>query len=153
MLFLLLTLLQVPAPPVMPVATVNVSRVLDESTVGKAATAQLRAFRDEKQQALATRQGALQQLRASRALPATIERAQVEFQRFTEDAQIDISALDRQLQVEFERKLRPVLTKIVEDEGIGILFEYPQATIVWIAPAIDITTKVIERLDAAAKAP
>ena len=55
------------------------------------------------------------------------------------------------MQLEFDKKLRPVLNTIVEEEHIGILFEYPQQLIVWAAPAVDITAKVIERLDAAAK--
>ena len=64
---------------------------------------------------------------------------------------MDFAALDRQVQQEFDKRLRPVLNQIAEEEHIGILFEYPQQVIVWVAPAVDITTKVIERLDAASK--
>jgi Skp family chaperone for outer membrane proteins len=150
-LVLVAWLLQAPAPPLVPAAIVNVPRLIAESVVGKAATAQLQAFQAEKQKAIADRQAALKRMSESRALRSQIERAQVELQRFTEDAQVDVAALDRQVQLEFEKKLRPVLTKFAEEEHIGILFEYPQQLIVWIAPAIDITERVIERLDAAAK--
>jgi Skp family chaperone for outer membrane proteins len=150
-LFLLGLFLQLPAPPETPAAIVNVPRVVAESVVGKAVTARLQAFQSEKQRAIADRQATLKRLSDSRALQAQIDRAQVELQRFAEDAQVDVEALDRQVQLEFEKKLRPVLTKIVEEDHIGILFEYPQQLIVWVAPAIDITAKVIERLDAAEK--
>jgi hypothetical protein len=61
------------------------------------------------------------------------------------------SGPDRQIQAEFEKKLRPVLSKIAEEDHIGILFEYPKQVIIWFAPAVDITAKVIARLDAAAR--
>ena len=140
-----------PAPPVVPAAVVNVPRLIAESIVGKATTAQLRAFQADMQKGIADKQAALKRLNDARALPAQIERAQLELRRFTEDAQLDVAALDRQMQLEFDKKLRPVLNTIVEEEHIGILFEYPQQLIVWAAPAVDITAKVIERLDAAAK--
>jgi len=152
MTFLILALtLQLAAPPAMPAAIVNVSRLIAESIDGKTATARLQALQTEKQKAIAERQAALKRLNDSRALPAQVARAQVELQRFTEDAQVDVAALDRQVRSEFEKKLRPVLNKIVEEERIGILFEYPQQLIVWAAPAVDITARVLERLDAAAR--
>jgi Skp family chaperone for outer membrane proteins len=153
-LILLALLLQPPAPPApptVPAAIVNVPRLIAESIDGKAATAQLQAFQADRQRAIADRQAALKRLSDSRAVAAEIERAQVELRRLTEDAQLDVAALDRQVQADFEKKLRPVLNKIAEEDHIGILFEYPQQMIVWAAPAVDITAKVIERLDAAAK--
>jgi Skp family chaperone for outer membrane proteins len=140
-----------PAAPVVPSAVVNIPRLIAESIDGKAATAQLQAFQGEKQRAIADKQATLRRLNESKTLPAQIQRAQLELQRFTEDAQVDFAALDRQVQQEFDKRLRPVLNQIAEEEHIGILFEYPQQVIVWVAPAVDITSKVIERLDAASK--
>ena len=150
-LILLAFVLQLPMRPEIPVAIVNVPRVIAESVAGKAATAQLQALQTEKQKAIAEKQATLKRLSDSSALQSQIERAQIELQRFTEDARVDVRALDRQVQAAFEKKLRPVLDKIAEERHIGILFEYPQQLIVWVAPTVDITATVIERLDAAEK--
>jgi Skp family chaperone for outer membrane proteins len=143
--------LQLPALADLPTAVVNVQRLIAESIPGKAATAQLRAAQTQKQKEIADKQAELQQLNRATALPARIEKAQVELRRLTEDAQAELAALDRQLQDEFDKKLRPVVANIAEEEHIGIIFEYPHQLIVWAAPSIDITTKVIARLDAEAK--
>ena len=67
------------------------------------------------------------------AIPARLERARLELQRLTEDAQAELAALDRQLQDEFDKKLRPVVAHIAEEEHIGIIFRYPQQLLVWAA--------------------
>jgi Skp family chaperone for outer membrane proteins len=150
MTFLLLALsLQLQVSPAVPVAIVNVPRLVAESMAGKAATAQLHALQAEKEKAISDKQAILSGLNQSRALTAQIERAQIELQRFTEDAKQDLATLDRELQAAFDQKLQQALNKIGEREHIGVIFEYPQQMIVWVVPALDITTKVIEQLDAA----
>ena len=151
LMFLLALWLPGPLAPALPAAIINVPRLLAES-IDKAATAHVRALQAEKQQVLAEKQAELKRLNDVRAVKARVERAQVELQRLAEDAQLDVAALDRQVQLKFDKKLRPVLNKIIEEDHIGILFEYPQQLIVWAAPTVDITAKVIERLDAATKA-
>jgi Skp family chaperone for outer membrane proteins len=143
--------LQLPTPLDVPMRVVNTPRLVAESMVGKAATAQLKTLQTEKQKALSEKQLEVQKLAASRAVTAQIEKAQLELQRLTLDAEAELASLDRQLQEEFDRKLRPVVAQIAEEDHIGIVFEYPQQMIVWAAPAVDITSKVIERLDAATK--
>jgi Skp family chaperone for outer membrane proteins len=134
-----------------PAAIVNVQRVIEESAVGKAATAQLRTVQTQKQKAIADKQAEVQQLRRSATPAARVERAQLELQRLTQDAEAELKALDQQLQEEFLKKLRPVVAQIAEEEHIGILFQYPQPLIVWVSPAIDVTAKVLARLDAESK--
>jgi Skp family chaperone for outer membrane proteins len=134
-----------------PTAFVNVPRVIEESAAGKAAMAQLRTVQTQKQQAIAEKQAEVQQLRRSTTVPALVEKAQRELQRLTEDADAELRALDRQLQEEFNKKLRPVVAQIAEEEHIGIIFQYPQPLIVWASPAIDVTAKVLARLDAETK--
>jgi Skp family chaperone for outer membrane proteins len=149
---LLLTLaLQSPIHLEIPTAVVNVPRLVAESTVGKAAAAQLKALQADKQKVLSDKQAEVQRLAASKAPSSQIERAQVELQRLTQDAESELASLDRELQNDLEKKLRPVVAQIAAEDHIGIIFEYPQQLIVWAAPSIDITAKVIERLDAASK--
>jgi Skp family chaperone for outer membrane proteins len=148
----LLTLtLQLPTAAERPTAVVNIPRVVAESTIGKAATAQLRELQAEKQKAITDKQAEVQRLNQAHALPAQIGKARLELERLTQDAEVDLAALDRQLQAEFNRKLQPVVAQVAEEEHIGILFEYPSPLIVWVAPAIDVTSTVIAHLDAASK--
>jgi Skp family chaperone for outer membrane proteins len=100
-----------------PTGVVNMPRLVAESMVGKAATAQLKAFQVEKQKVLSDKQAEVQRLAASRVATAQIEKAQLELQRLTQDAESELADFDRQLHEEW----------------------------------IDITSKVIERLDAASK--
>jgi Skp family chaperone for outer membrane proteins len=140
--------LQLPSLPDSPPAIVNVPRLVRESALGKAATAQLRAAQTQKQKAIAEKQAEVQQLSRSSAAPARVQRAQVELERLTQDAETELAALDQQLQKEFDKKLRPIVAQIAEEEHIGIIFEYPQQLILWASPSIDVTAKVIARLDA-----
>ena len=140
--------LQVPSLPDSPPAILNVPRLVRESALGKATTSQLRAAQTQKEKAIADKQAEVQQLSRSSAPPARVQRAQVELQRLAQDAQAELAALDQQLQKEFDRKLRPIVAKIAEEEHIGIIFEYPQQLILWASPSIDVTAKVIARLDA-----
>ena len=153
MIFHLLLTLSLQLSPLAdpPTAVVNVQRVIEESAAGKAATTQLRTFQTQKQKAISDKQAEVQQLRRSTTLPALVEKAQRELQRLTEDADAELKALDRQLQEELSKKLRPVVAQIAEEEHIGIIFQYPQPLIVWASPAIDVTAKVLARLDAEAK--
>ena len=144
--------LQGPAQSASPAAVVNIQRLIAESTAGKAATAQLRAFQTQKQKVISDKQAEVQQLTRSGAIRTQIEKAQLELQRLTEDAEAELAALDRQLQDEFQKKLRPVVAQIAIEEHIGIILELPQPMIVWASPSMDLTAKVIARLEAASKA-
>jgi Skp family chaperone for outer membrane proteins len=153
---LLLSLLQSPASAgqdVTPSRIVNVPRLIAESIDGKAATAKLRTFQDEKRKAVEAKQAAVQKLSVSKASAVEIERARLDAQRATEDADREMAALSRQVQDDFDRRLRPVLKEIAESDHVGIVFEYPQRLIIWAAPEADITDEVIARLDAASKKP
>ena len=146
---ILLTLsLQSPSVPEAPAAVLNVRRLIEESTLGKAVTAQLRSVQAQKQKSIADKQAEVDQLRLTNAVPARVERAQLELVRLAQDAEADLRSLDEQLQREFDKKLRPVVAKIAEEEHIGILFQYPSQLVVWVSPSVDVTAKVIARLDA-----
>jgi len=153
MIFHILLALSLQASPLSdpPTAVVNIQRLVAESTLGKAATAQLRAFQMQQQKVIADKQAEVQQLNRSGALRTRIEKAQLELQRLTQDAETELAALDRQLQEEFSKKLRPVIAQIAIEEHIGIILELPQQMILWVSPSADVTAKVIERLEAETK--
>jgi Skp family chaperone for outer membrane proteins len=148
---LLLLALQPPTTLEVPTAIVNTTRLVAESTAGKAATAQLKALQSEKQKIVSDKQAEVQKLVDAKAAPTQLQKAQLELQRLTQDAQLALENLDRELQDEFNKKIRPLMAQIAEEEHIGIVFEYPQPMIVWTSSTVDITSKVIERLDAASR--
>ena len=53
--------------------------------------------------------------------------------------------------MDFFKKVEPLVLQIVNEDKLGILFTFPNPNIVWAGPSVDITTKVIQRLDAAIK--
>ena len=136
------------APPIVPLAILNVPRLVAETSAGKALSARLETVRNEKQKAISEKQAALQALRAKNGAVADVQRAQVELQRMGQDANAELEGLNERMQTEFFSKVEPVLKQILDEEHIGVIVEYPHPSFVlWADPSIDITTKVIERLD------
>jgi outer membrane protein len=157
-----------PAPRPFPegarVAYLVVQRVINESTDGKASSAKVQALNqkkvnelNEKQKALQTAQTKLQQGgdllkdEARDQLAKDIERMNRDIQRFTQDAQTEVQDLQADLQVEFQKKLAPIIQQIATEKGLHMIVG-PESPILWADPALDITAEVIKRLDAAAAA-
>jgi len=164
----------VPAAPTPPrpfpegakIAFVVLQRIANESTEGKAATTKIQALQQKKAAELNEKnkqlQGLQQKLEKEGSVLATtaqadiqkqIERIQVDIQRFTQDAQQEISELQNQLQQQFETRVQPVIAKIAEEKGLHYVFNGPDAALVWADPGLDISADVIKRLDGASQAP
>lgn len=158
---------QKPAQPPAPfpdgarVAAVDLQRIANESVEGKAATAKLEALRkkrtdelNEKNKALqANQQKLLQQggvlsPEAQSQLQKEIDKQQVEIQRFTQDAQKEVEELQQELQLEFQKRLFPILQQVAAELKVHMLFSVGDAGIIWVAPGIDITEEVIRRFNA-----
>ena len=150
MLTLLLTL-QLSTGQAAQAAILNVPRLVAETADGKAASARLAALRAERQKTLAAKEGEVRALIQKKAAPAAIERLQVELRRMTEDAEAELSGLQRSLELDFFSKIQPVVRQILNEEHLVMILTFPNPIIVWAAPAVDITPKVIQRLDAAAR--
>ena len=117
-----------PAPQVQrafPVGTkyafVNIQRIAAESAAGKTLAGKVQALNQQKVNELNEKnkalQGSQQKLDAGGSvlsptaiaqLQKDIERQQIDIQRFTEDAQQDVTNLQTQLQDEFQVRLSPV---------------------------------------------
>jgi Skp family chaperone for outer membrane proteins len=147
----LLLALQISAELAFPPAILNLPRVMSESVEGKAVIAKFEAVRGEREKTLSSKRAEIQGLIEKKAIAATVERSQVELQRMTEDAEAQLTDLQRALQVDFFKKVEPLVLQIVNEDKLGILFTFPNPNIVWAGPSVNITTKVIQRLDAAIK--
>ena len=133
--------------PANGIAVVNLQRALTESSTGRALIAKVSALRDEKAQALAERQRALDAEITRGTAASTIERLRVELQRASEDADAEVADLVRSVQDDFGKRLRPILQQILEEDHLGLIFEVPNPVVVWAHPTLDVTAKAITLLD------
>jgi Skp family chaperone for outer membrane proteins len=85
-------------------------------------------------------------------LQQEVERQQRDIQRFTEDAQQDVADLQTQLQEEFQVRLSPIIEQVATERQLHMLFSVVDSGLVWADPALDITTEVIQKFDAAPNA-
>jgi len=150
-----------PFPDGAKVAYINIQRIAGESAEGKAATAKVKALNDKKVQELAEKnkqlQAGQQKLQqsgtvlsdAARAqLEKDIEKIQVEIQRFTQDAQAEVQDLQQQLQVEFQKRLMPVINAVAAERALHVVFSQADSGLVWADTGLDLTAEVIRRFDA-----
>jgi Skp family chaperone for outer membrane proteins len=163
---------QAPAPQVQrpfPVGTkyafVNIQRIAAESAAGKTLAGKVQALNQQKVNELNEKnkvlQGSQQKLEAGGSvlsptaiaqLQKDIERQQVDIQRFTEDAQQDVTNLQTQLQDEFQVRLSPVIQQVATERGLHMLFSVVDSGLVWADPSLDITPEVIQKFDSAPSA-
>ena len=147
-------------------AILNVQYLVANSNEGKAMSGRLQALQEQKAKDLNERN---KQLQASQdklekgasvmsdavrgQLQLDIEKQQREIQRFTEDAQQELQSLGQQLQVEFERKLTPIVDAVAKQKGVHFIFNAADSGLVWAAvESMDLTGDVLQAFDAAMKA-
>jgi len=159
-----------PAPAPFPegakYAFVNIQRIANESAEGKAATARINALVQRKQTEGADRtkqlQAAQQKLEAGGSvlsenargqLQKEIDRLTVDIQRFNEDAQEEVTALQNEAQGEFQTKLVPVIQQVARERGLLAVFSAADSGVIWGEPGLDISVDIIKRFDAANPVP
>ena len=161
-----------PAPPAVPLpfpvgakfAYINPPRIFQEAQAGKAAVGRINTLTQKKQTEFQTKQKAMQDNQAklqsqsgvmSEAargqLEKEIEKQNTDLQRFQQDAQAEINELQNEVQSDFVQKVNPILDQIAKEKGLQVLFNGGEAGFAWADPALDLTTEVIKRLDAATK--
>jgi outer membrane protein len=159
-----------PVPPPKPFpagakfAVIDLQRIAVESTEGKSAAARINSLNqkkvaelNDKNKALQTAQqklaaGALLTDAAKAQIQKEIDRMNLDIQRFTQDAQAEVQELSQQVQLDFQRKLMPIIELVAIDKGVQIVFTN-DAGLVWADEALDLTPEVIRRFDGAMGAP
>ncbi len=157
---------QPPAPPRpfpdgAKIAYMNIPRIAAESTEGKASTSKVNALRERKlgelnaqnKQLEAAQQklnsGSLLSEEARGVTQKEVERLQVAIQRSQQDAEAEMQELQQQLQLDFQRKLSPIIQQVAVERGIHMLLSQTDAGMVWADPGLDLTSDIIKRFDAA----
>jgi Skp family chaperone for outer membrane proteins len=155
-----------PFPAGAKVAFVDFQRVAAESVEGQISSSKINALVAKKQaegaekakqlqtneQRLA-QSGAVMTEAARTQLEKDIERQKREGERFQQDAQAEIMELQQELQLDFQKKISPLVQQIVQDKGLHLLLSRADAGIVWGDPGLDLTTDFVKKLDAVTPKP
>ncbi len=156
-----------PAAPVVPfpdgakLAFIDVQRIIAESKEGQTASNKVKALNDRKvaelnernkslqtdQQKLASGAGVLSDS-AREELQRKIERQNTDIERATQDAQKELQDLQQSLQLEFQRKLNPVLAEVAQEKGLHLVFSAGDAGLAWAHAGLDLTADIIKKFDA-----
>jgi outer membrane protein len=158
-----------PAPKPFPegakIGYVVLQRIANESAEGKQATARIQALQQKKAAELTDKNKQLQGIQAKLEKEAAVlsataqadlakqaEKLNTDIQRFTQDAQAEITELQQQLQQQFQVRIEPVLAKVGAAKGLHFIFNGPDSGLVWADQGLDISDDVIKALDTAAAA-
>ena len=155
-----------PFPQGAKVAYVVLQRIANESADGRVATTRIQALQQKKAADLNERnkqltamqqklekEGSVMSPNAAGDLQKNIEKATLDVQRFTQDAQAEVQELQQSLQQEFQQRLEPVLQQVAQEMGLQFVFNGPDAGLVWADAALDISSEIIRKLDSAKPAP
>ena len=140
-------------------AFINIQRIASESVEGKASSGRLEALRAKKASDLNDRNKAIETLQAKQKsnvmsddaraqAQRDIEKLQVEIQRMTQDAQQEMQDMQNELQVDFQRKVAPIIQLVAQEKSIQMLFSQGDSGLVWADTGLDLTNEVIKRFDA-----
>jgi len=148
-------------------AYINIQRIAGESAEGKASSGRLEALRTKKANELNDKNKQLeaQQAKQKSSVMSDDARAQVQrdidkltvdIQRMTQDAQQELQDMQNELQLEFQRKVAPIIQAVATEKSVQMLFSQGDSGLVWADAGLDLTAEVIRRFDAvtaAAKPP
>ena len=121
-------------------AYIRLDVIAAASSEGRVASEKVKALNDQKVRELNDRnkalQAAQQKLEQGGAVLNEAARGQLQprssgssviIQRFTEDAQQDVQALQQQLQADFQRKLDPSIDRVAKEKQVHMVFSVPTA--------------------------
>ena len=149
-----------PYPEGAKVAFFDVQAVASSSADGKGATAKLQDLEKKKIAEIQAKSKQLEDTRtklqtsgsimndqARLAAEKEVDKLTREVQYLQQEAQAERQQLQTELQVEFQRKLAPVLDQIAKEKGLHMLFDFQTSGALWADPGLDLTQEVIKRLD------
>jgi len=155
---------QAPAPVKFPdgakIAFINIQQIATESIEGKGSTAKLEALRQKKANELADKNKQIEALQAKQKSSVIgddaraqaqrdIDRLNVDIQRMTQDAQQELQDMQNELQLDFQRKIAPIIEAVAVEKSIQLLFSQGDSGLVWADRGLDLTGEVIKRFDSA----
>jgi outer membrane protein len=150
-----------PYPEGAKVAFFDVQAVASNSSDGKAATGKLQELEKKKVAEIQAKNKQLEEARTKQqtssgimndnarlSLEKEVDKLTREVQFLQQEAQSERNALQNELQVEFQRKLAPVLDQIAKEKSLHLLLDINSSGAMWVEPGLDLTQEIIKRLDA-----
>jgi Skp family chaperone for outer membrane proteins len=138
------------------VAFVSASRILTESTHGRAEAGRLQALQQQRAADLRAKQQALeatrQQLASASDSPARLELQQKEFQqrteleRATQQMQVDLQALQREVNTDLQQRVRTVLNDVMKTQNYQLVLN-ADTSVIWSTPELDLTAAIVSRMN------
>lgn len=77
------------------------------------------------------------------------ERAQVDFQRFTQDAQADVEQVRVEVERAFMQKAFPVVEAVATEKSLWAVFSVSESGLLWRDATLDLSDEVARRIDEA----
>jgi len=77
-----------------------------------------------------------------------LQNKRVEFKRFAEDAQKELSLLEQKETEDYQRLVMPIIEKIAKEEGYSMILNLGSGSVMYFDAAVDITKNVVKALDA-----
>jgi outer membrane protein len=152
-----------PVGTIARVAYFSPHRAFAESPDGKAAETRLSTLQVDKERAMAEKTKAIQAEEQAIESGATVlsepvllqrgkqlEKLKIDAQRFIEDAEAELTGLQREIQAAFLAKLTPAVEQVAKERNLQFVLNADQGTLVWADPSFDITAEVILRMSVAA---
>ena len=159
-----------PARPPFPAgakfAFVDLQRVAAESVEGQAANAKVQELSEQKfaeiEEKNATLQASQQKLQQGQTvlspdvrlqLQRDIDKMLLDIERFSQDADVEVGALQQTLQIEFQQKLLPVIDQVANEKQLESIFSVGDSGLVWAASSLDLTDEIIRQFDVSGSPP
>ena len=146
------------------IAFVDLGRVAALSKEGQALFARIDGLRTQKESEIQARgkevaalesklsqSAAVMNAAAQEQLRKQFERAQVDFQRFAQDAETELTQVQRELEQAFMQKAFPAIGAVAQERSLWAVFNIANAGVLWREPAIDISEEIARRIDAEEK--
>lgn len=143
------------------IGTMSLAYIARNSKTARTAIAQVEEFErkkvsevESKAAELQKQQAQLQQSasmspRAVADLQRAFDKSRIDFDRFQQDTQAEITAMQAKFDADFRVKLAPIVDEISKEKGLQFVFGIEQTEmLMWWSPAVDISEEVVKRLDA-----
>jgi outer membrane protein len=149
-----------PYPEGAKIAYVDMQGIAAGSNEGKAFSNRIADLQKKKTAELTEKNKALDSARAKQnssglmndsarlALEKDIDRLTREVQFAQQEAQSELQALQAELQVDFQKKVGPIVEQVAKEKGLHFLIDIGSSGAVWWDTGLDLTAEIIKRLDA-----
>jgi Skp family chaperone for outer membrane proteins len=141
------------------VGVFTLARTFAESTDGRAAIDRVKAIQDRHRQTLGEKQKAIQGMEQSLQSGGTLseaersqrarelERAKLDLQRLTQDAEAELTAVQREVESTFLQKMQPALQRVAKARGIQMVVNIDDGSLLWSDPSLDLTDDLIREME------